>query len=340
MVATIKDVAQRAGVSIGTVSNVLANSRSVNSQLRARVEEAIRELQYQPNHTARSLASRSTKTIGVVITDITNPFFPLLVRGAEAVAMQHGYTLTIQNTDDRLDRETDCISMLRSRGVDGMLLVCAPNLTGDVQHLHAAREAGLRIVCLDRVPAGFDCDAVVADNEKGASLCIRHLHLLGHRHIGAVLGPQGLQNSAERTSGYRKALRECGLEWDARLEREGDFRLEAGYLLTKDLLLSAHPPTAIFAANCMMGLGALKAIQSCGLSCPQHVSLTVYDDYPGADIFRPTLTVVAQPAYEIGRLGTERLIARLQGTEASPASCVQILAPDLIVRESTALPRA
>lgn len=338
MIARIRDVALRAGVSIGTVSNVLANSPKVNPELRGRVEQAIRELQYEPNHAARSLATRSSKSIGVVISDITNPFFPLLVRGVEDVALRHGYTLTVQNTDDRLEREKSSLAVLRARGSDGVLLVCAPNVEADVQHLCSLREAGVKLVCLDRVPAGFDCDAVVADNEKGARQCVRHLHLLGHRHIAAILGPSGLQNSADRTRGYREALRECGLAWDSRLEREGDFRLEGGYRLAKDLLLSETPPTAIFAANCMMGLGVLKAIQACGLSCPQHVSLAVYDDYPGADIFRPTLTVVAQPAYDIGRRGTEMLISRLSGGAVGPP-WLEILPPELIVRESTAPPR-
>ena len=217
--------------------------------------------------------------------------------------------------------------------------MCAPNLTGDVQHLHAAAEAGLQIVCLDRLPSGFACDAVIADNSKGARLCVRHLHLLGQRHIAAVLGPPGLQNSEQRTKGYREALKKCGIPWDPKLERQGDFRLEAGHRLAKDLLLSEFPPTAIFAANCMMGLGVLKAIQGCGLSCSQHISLTVYDDYPGADIFRPTLTVVAQPAYQMGRRGMEMLISRLMGAKAIVDPSVEILFPELIVRESTGMPR-
>lgn len=343
--ATIRDVASKAMVSVGTVSNVLSNSPSVSAALRERVERAIRELDYHPSHIARSLASRSTKTIGIVITDITNPFFPLVVRGAEDSALRHGFTLSVFNTDNQLDRERNCISVLRSREADGVLLVSSPNPAGQIEHLEDARREGLAIVCLDRIPRGFACDAVLANHEKGARLIVRHLHLMGHRRIGAILGPPGLQNSSDRTVGYRAALKECGLELDAEMERQGNFRIDSGHRLAKDLLLSSSPPTAIFAANGMMGLGALKTIQELGLLCPQHVSLAVFDDYPGAEIFRPSLTVIAQPAYEMGYRGTELLIERIGRQSAKEGGSkmeprVEILEPELVVRESTGAPRS
>lgn len=343
--ATIRHVAARANVSVGTVSNVLSKSPSVSPELRERVERAIRELDYHPSHIARSLASRSTKTIGIVITDITNPFFPLVVRGAEDAALHHGFTLSIFNTDNQLDRERNCISVLRSREADGVLLVSSPNPRGSIEHLVDARKDGLVMVCLDRIPPGLHCDAVLVNHEKGARLLVRHLHLMGHRRIGAILGPPGLQNSSDRAVGYRAALRECGLEHGPELERQGNFRIDSGHRLAKDLLLSAYPPTAIFAANGMMGLGALKTIQELGLRCPEHVSLAVFDDYPGAEIFRPGLTVIAQPAYDMGFRGTEILIERIaaNASKNGPAAeepRVEILEPELVVRESTGPPRA
>lgn len=342
--ATIRDVAARAMVSVGTVSNVLSNSPSVSADLRERVQRAIRELDYHPSHIARSLVSRSTKTIGVVITDITNPFFPLVVRGAEDAALGHGFTLSIFNTDNQLDRERNCISVLRSREADGVLLVASPNPKGQIEHLEDARRERLAIVCLDRIPPGFACDAVLVNHEKGARLIVRHLHLMGHRRIGAILGPSGLQNSTDRTRGYRAALEECGLTVDPELERQGNFRVDSGQRLAKDLLLSARPPTAIFAANGMMGLGTLKTIQQLGLNCPQHVSLAVFDDYPGAEIFRPSLTVIAQPAYEMGYRGTELLIERISergGKDEANGDKprLEVLEPELVVRESTGAPR-
>lgn len=342
--ATIRDVALRAFVSVGTVSNVLRKSPTVSAELRERVERAIRELDYHPSHIARSLASRMTKTIGIVITDITNPFFPLVVRGAEDAALNWGFTLSIFNTDNCLDRERSCLSVLRSREADGVLLVSSPNPAGAIDHLEDARKGGLTMVCLDRIPPGMKCDAVLANHEKGARLAVRHLHLMGHRRIGAILGPPGLQNSIDRSTGYHEALKECGLEVHRELERQGNFRFESGHRLAKDLLLLPMPATAIFAANGMMGLGALKSIQELGLRCPEHVSLVVFDDYPGADIFRPTLTVISQPAYEMGYRGTEMLIERIseQGTRDGnlpDTPRVEVLEPELIVRESTGPPR-
>lgn len=213
-----------------------------------------------------------------------------------------------------------------------------------MEHLEDARKEGLAIVCLDRTLPGFKCDAVLTDHEKGARLIVRHLHLMGHRRIGAILGPPGLQNSVDRTAGFRAALRECGLKADPGLERQGNFRIESGYRLAKDLLLSANPPTAIFAANGMMGLGALKSVQDLGLKCPEHVSLAVFDDYPGAEIFRPSLTVIAQTAYEMGYHGTEILIERIaqeaaKDGKSNQKSRIDVLEPELIVRESTGVPR-
>lgn len=197
-------MAAKAGVSIGTVSNVLLNSPTVNAEMRARVDKAIGALDYHPNHVARSLASRNTQTLRMVITDITNPFFPLLVKGAESRALELGDLLSVFSTDNSSERERTCISLLRSRRTAGVLLVAAPNAEGGISHLTDAQEAGLAMLCLDRIPNGIRCDAVIADNEKGAWICVRHLHVPGHQRIAAILGPDGLQNSTQRTAGYRQ----------------------------------------------------------------------------------------------------------------------------------------
>jgi LacI family transcriptional regulator len=337
--ATIKDVALRAGVSIGTVSNVLAGSPTVTAELRQRVQDAIQALDYHPSHVARSLASRNTFTLGMVVTDITNPFFPLLIKGAESRALELGYILSVFNTDNSVERERQCLTVLRTRRADGVLLVSAPNAAGEIRHLTDAQDAGLTLLCVDRLPGNLKCDAVLVDNAKGAQVCVRHLNVMGHRRIAAILGPDGLLNAEQRSAGFRQALRECGLKADASLERQGDFRVESGHRLAKDLILSQSPPTAIFAANGMMGLGALKAIQELGLSCPEHMSLAVFDDYPGADVFRPSLTVISQPVYEMGRRATEILVERITGQRKSSRPYVEILEPELLVRESTGPPR-
>jgi LacI family transcriptional regulator len=331
---TIRDVAQRARVSVGTVSNVLAGSGTVRTELRLRVEEAMRALDYQPNEIARSLKTRQTKTLGTVVSDLTNPFFPQLIRGAEDMALEHGYLLFTLNSDDRADRERRALDLLRARKVDGILLVLAPDSRAPAE-LAAAGSAAAPVVFLDRVPAGMAADSVSTDNRKGARMCLHHLCARGHRRIGFLSGWQGLQTAQDRLQGYLDVLRETGLEIDPALIRHGDFRVEASYRLAKELLLESRPPTAIFAANGLTGLGALKAIHELGLRCPQDVSLAVFDDVPYCDVIQPRLTVVAQPAYEMGRRGAELLIARIEG-KAGGAEPVRIeLAPELIVREST-----
>jgi LacI family transcriptional regulator len=270
-----------------------------------------------------------------VISDITNPFFPLAVRGVEAAALQRGYLLTIFNTDDQVDREQQVFSLLRMRGVDGVLAVVAPNPAGKMEHLQELVKREIPLVCLDRVPSGLRVDAVVVDNLKGAAICVRHLISMGHQRIGVISGPSGLQTARDRLKGYKQALREAGIAFDPSLVREGDFRMDSGYRLAKDLLLIHSRPTALFAANGMMGLGTLKAVQEMALRCPEDVALAIFDDIPGADVFRPRLTAVAQPAYELGYKAAELLIQRVTGELRSKEPIVVTLEPELKVREST-----
>jgi LacI family transcriptional regulator len=332
--ATIKEVAQRGRVSVGTVSNVLAGAPRVNPALRERVLAAIRELDYHPNHVARSLKIRRTKMIGMVISDITNPFFPQVVRGAEDAALERGYLLLTVNTDDRVEREKQALSVLRTRRVDGILLVVAP-FKGDIFHIKAVLSDGIPIVCLDRVHKQLPVDSVSTNHMKGAQVCVRHLVSMGHRRIAVITGSKGLQTAEDRLEGYKQALREAKLKIDPELIREGDFRLDTGYRLTKDLLLGRLRPTALFVSNGMMALGALKALEEMKLHCPKDIALAVFDDLPFADALQPHLTAVSQPAYEIGHQGAELLIRRIEGAETSKHRIQICLDPELKIREST-----
>ena len=339
--ATIKDVARRAGVSVGTVSNVMSGAAAVKGPRRERVEQAIKDLDFHPSHAARSLKSRRTHTLGMVISDITNPFFPLLVRGAEDAALKRGYLLNIFNTDDHVEREQSIFAVLRARSVDGILAVVAPS-TGPPAHLRETIGAGIPLVCLDRIPPALSVDSVVIDNVRGAVICIRHLISMGHRTIGIVSGSARLQIAQDRVSGYRQGLSEAGIPFDPALVREGDFRVESGYRLAKDLCLSSPRPTALFIANGTMGMGAIQAVQEIGLRCPDDVAVVVFDDVPGSDLFRPRLTVVSQPAYQIGFQGAELLIRRIKGEITSKTPVSIVLQGELKVRESSngARPRA
>lgn len=314
---------------------MLCGVSSVRAELRERVESAIRKLDYHPNHLARSLKSRQTKTLGIVISDITNPFFPLVVRGAEDAASARGYFLITFNTDDRIERERQVLSLLRSRRVDGVLLVVAPNK--DASHIERLIDDGIPIVCLDRIPDSKKTfDSVCVDNVKGAQMCVQHLIMRGHTRIAIITGSLALQTARERLKGYEVALLEAGLEIDRDLALEGDFRQESGLRLGKDILLRHRRPTAVFVSNGMMTMGVLEALEEMGLSCPNDVALATFDDLPIAKVFRPHLTSVSQPSYEIGYQGANLLLRRVSSELSSQGPVTIRLEPELKIRESTA----
>ena len=329
--ATIKDVARKAKVSVGTVSNVLGGTVPVSPAVRERVLRVIARLDYHPDHFARSLKTGQSHMLGMVISDITNPFFPQLTRGAEDAAIKHNYLLVTFNTDDQLERERRVLSVLRTRRTDGVLLVVAPN-AGQAEHIEKIIASGIPIVCLDRVQE-LGVSSIAVDNVAGAGMCVRHLISIGHRRIGILTGNLHLQNAVERLQGYQNALREAQIPIDSDLILEGDFRVGSGYLLTKQIWLGGKKPTALFVSNCMMGLGALKALRELGVSCPDDVALAVFDELPGNGSFYPEVTTVVQPAYEIGYKGAEILIDQIESGDREP---VEIrLQPELRIREST-----
>lgn len=331
---TLREIADRAGVSVGTVSNVINGTAAVSAERRERVLAAIRELDYQPNHVARSLKLKKTRMLGMVISDITNPFFPQLVRGAEDAALKNSYLLITFNTDDNVEREKRVLSVLRQRRVDGVLLVVAPN-AGDDGHIRGILDSGMPIVCLDRLPAGIEVDSVSVDNVAGARDCVRHLISMGHRRIAILTGPKAVQTAAERLQGYQEALIQAGIAADPGLVLEGDFRSESGYRLGRALLAGSDRPTAVFVCNNMMALGLLRALAELGLNCPRDVAVASFDDFPLAEALQPRMTAVAQPAYSIGYRGAELLIARIEGRPAEPRPSRIRLATQLLVRESS-----
>jgi LacI family transcriptional regulator len=329
--ATIKEVARRAKVSVGTVSNVLSGAVPVSSELRERVLAVVRELDYHPNHVARSLKIRQTKMLGMVVSDITNPFFPLLVRGAEDAAWSHHYILITLNSDDQLDRERQVLAALRTRRVDGILLVLA-STEGGTEHIQGAIDAGIPIVCLDRKPKALPLDSVTVDNVEGARECVKHLINAGNRRIAILTGPQHVAVARERLEGYRQALTEAGLPFDESLVRDGGFRLESGYAAAMKILAEQHP-AAFFCSNAMMAAGLLRAVNERGLRCPDDVAVATFDDPQFAEAIRPRLTAMAQPAYDLGYQGAELLLKRIQDPSRERTSIV--LKTELRIRESS-----
>jgi LacI family transcriptional regulator len=336
--ATIKEVARRARVSVGTVSNVMRSSTTVSPKLRERVLSAIRDLSYHPDHVARSLKLRQTMMLGLIISDITNPFFSQLVRGAEDAALEHNYLLLTFNTDDKPEREKHVLSVLRSRRVDGILLVVAPDEHGYL-HITQILEWGIPIVCLDRVPPRIKVDSVTVDNVKASQDCVRHLIEKGHRRIGIITGSLSLPNARQRLRGYEKALIEGHIGVDRGLVWQANFRAEGGYQAAKELLANPNRPSALFVSNAMMALGVLKAVEELGVRCPEELALAVFDDIPLGELLRPPLTCVAQPAYLMGYRGAELLIQRLAAKTAKKeaSKCLAVRLPtELKIRESSA----
>ncbi len=330
--ATIVEVAKRAKVSIGTVSNVLRGTARVSAELRTRVDIAVKELDYHPNEIARSLKVNQTYMLGMVLPDITNPFFPEIIRGAEDQALQRGYLLVTANTDEQSEREQRVVAMLRSRRVDGILLTCARG--SDTSHILGVIESGIPIVCLDRTVPGVSLDCVLLDNVRGANECVRYLVRVGYRSIAIITGSLGLQTARERLRGYHTALKESGLPVSRELIFEGDFRRESGYRLGKEILLKRNRPSAIFVCNGVMTLGVLQAFEEMDVHCPQDIALATFDDLVGDRSFHPRLTAVVQPGYEMGAQGATLLMNRIEGkTTGKPF--VTRLAPTFIAREST-----
>jgi LacI family transcriptional regulator len=333
---TIIEVAERARVSIATVSNVIRGTRRVSPALEERVRAAIRDLDYYPNEIARSLKVKQTRMLGMIIPDITNPFFPEIIRGAEDTAFERGYFLVAANTDEQIGRERRIISALRSYRVGGILLASAPGK--DISHIRSTMQAGISIVCLDRAVSGVKTDAVLLDNVRGGRECVRHLIQRGHSRIAIITGSLTLQTGRERLRGYEDALNEAGIKLDRRLIFEGDFRDESGYRLGKELLSRRVRPSAIFVCNGVMTLGVLKAFEEMGVQCPDDIALATFDDLVLDRSFHPHLTAVVQPSYEIGSRAATILMDRIEGKLTNDPFVVRIV-PTLIIRESTRAPK-
>jgi LacI family transcriptional regulator len=327
--ASIYDVARESGVSAFTVSAVINNKSHVSKKLRERVEAAIQKLNYRPNLLARSLAKRKTHTIGMIVPDIVNPFFPMVVRGAEDAAQKNGYNLLLCNSDDNLEKEESALEVLLSKRVDGILLTKAVKDFGpSLQQM--IKEVNIPIVLVMRTSPKVSQDAVITDDYQGAYEAVSHLARSGRRRIGLMGGPLKVSNGKARWEGFKDALAASGLTYDPELVIEGDYRIESGY--RGGHLLLSHRPDGIYVANFLMTVGLLKAAEEMGLRCPEDFGLVSFDDYPWLGIFRPKLTTVELPKYQLGYQAAELLLERIAGNRGK--GVVRKLMPELRVRES------
>ncbi|ADU39400.1 LacI family transcriptional regulator [Variovorax boronicumulans] len=330
--ATIKDVALRAGVSVTTVSHVVNDTRHVSAKGRERVELAIRELGYVPNAMARSLKSNTTSTLGMLIPNSSNPYFAEIVRIVEDRCFGAGYTLVLCNTDDEPRRQSVYLQVLAERRIDGLIVVS----TGDDDSL-VTQLQGLRIptVLVDREIADPSCDLVETAHMQGGLLAVRHLLSLGHKRIACLGGPEGLTPSEQRIEGWRMALAEAGTtpNADALLWR-GAFTSQSGYEAMHAILRTEHPPSAVFVCNDLMAIGALRAAHESGVHVPDELSIVGFDDIELSAYTSPPLTTVAQPKERIGALAVDMLLERVSGKRRDARKVV--LQPELRVRASTA----
>lgn len=334
---TIVEVAKRAKVSTATVSNVIRGTRKVSEDRAARVRAAIRELNYFPNEIARSLKVRQTRMLAMVLPDITNPFFPEIIRGAEDSAFARGYFLLTANTDEQPGRERRIVAALRSYRVDGILLATSQGSQDqDTSHIAAMVDAGVSVVCLDRAVPNVATDAVLLDNIGGARECVRHLIKQGHRRIAIITGAMHLQTGYERLQGYKLALEDAGIPYNAKLVMEGDFRLESGKRLGEQLLHQQTKPTAIFVCNGVMALGVLHAFEEAQLHCPKDIALATFDDISVDHGLHAHITAVVQPSYEMGSRAATILMDRIEGRLGDDWSVVRVT-PKLVLRDSTSL---
>ena len=333
VLATIQDVAKKAGVAPITVSRVINNSGYVSKGVRESVLEAIAALGYVPNTLARSLRSRQTNTLALVLTDITNPFFTTVARGVEDAASDAGFMVIVCNTDECEDEEQKYLRMLLEKRVDGILLV--PVRQG-VESIRTIQAQGASVVVLDRRAPQGSADVVRCDSEDGAFQLGRLLVSLGHRRVAILSGPEGVSTTDDRVAGCRRALAEDGVQRDLAVYH-GGFTQDSGCDMTYRALTAVPRPTALFASNNFIGIGALKALRDLGLRSPDDVAIVGFDDLPPALVTFPFLTVASQPAYEMGRQAVELLLERLRGN--APEAFQEIVLPtELIIRQSSGDP--
>lgn len=328
--ATISQVAARAGVSPTTVSHVINETRFVSSEVRLRVQQAMDDLGYQPNALARSLRRGVTHTLGLILPDSSNPFFAEVAQNLEVEAFDQGYNVILCNAEGSPSKESLYLEVLQKRQVDGLILL----ITGeDSGSLSQALRPAVPIVMLDRDLPTADADVVLADNRLGAVLATTHLLQLGHRRIGCISGPSHITPSARRVSGYIDALAEAGIPFDEALVVRGDFHPESGRAGVRALLDRPDRPTAIFACNDLMAIGAVRGACEQGLSVPADLSIVGFDDIQLASYITPSLTTVVQPKAEMARAAIRLLMERM--AERGLPVRRQVLSPTLVVRESS-----
>lgn len=328
--ATIRDVARRARVSVATAARALGGYGYVSAKTRAKVLRVARALDYHPDAIARSMIKGRTHTLAAIVSDNTNPFFAAVVRGIEDVVLAAGYALMLCNTDEDPEKESMYLRTIRQKRVDGLILSPTGGPAAPFRRLLAS---GTPIVQVDRRLEALETDAVLIDNRAGVRAAIEHLIRLGHRRIGIISGPRRVSTGRERLDAYLDTLRAAGIGIDDELMLEGTFKERSGYELVGRFLRLRRRPGAIFVANNLMTIGALLGLKEAGVRIPEEMAVVGFDDMNWAPILTPPLTTVAQPGYALGGAAAQLLMQRLTSQRTGQPQTV-VFQPRLVVRES------
>ncbi|EJL8258191.1 TPA: substrate-binding domain-containing protein [Vibrio cholerae] len=328
--ATMKDIARLAGVSTSTVSHVINKSRFVSDEIAERVNNAAQQLNYAPSALARSLKMNRTKTIGMLVTTSTNPFFGEVVKGVERSCYHKGYNLILCNTEGDNQRMKASINTLLQKRVDGLLLMCS-TLEGERLDVFD-RYPDIPVVVMDWGPILFASDKIQDNSLQGGYMAAKHLIECGHKEIGCITGPLIRHQAQMRYEGYKRALAEAGIAMNPDWIVESDFECEGGYQAFEKLYERGKLPSALFVSNDMMAMGVIQAASQRGLRVPDDLSLIGYDDVHIAKFMTPALTTIHQPKYRLGKAAVDTLLYRLENPDTT-AQVVQ-LEPTLVVRNS------
>ncbi|MFD2176827.1 HTH-type transcriptional repressor PurR [Veronia pacifica] len=329
--ATIKDVARMAGVSTTTVSHVINKTRFVAESTTKKVWNAVDELNYAPSAVARSLKCNTTRTIGMLVTKSTNPFFAEVVHGVEEYCYNEGYTLILCNTEGNLTKQRDYLRMLAEKRVDGLLVMCS-DLTDELMGL-LEKKKPLPMVVMDwGTEHVSEADCIQDNAEMGGYLATKHLVENGHKHIGCISGQMDKLTCSERLNGFRKALEEADIEVNPEWLVEADFECDAAVDAAKQILSLSERPTALFCFNDIMALATISTLQEAGVRVPEDISVIGYDNIDLAGFFSPPLTTVHQPKKRLGKTAIKLLLNRIADKENEQQ--IFEMHPELVVRQS------
>ncbi|MCP3763669.1 LacI family transcriptional regulator [Domibacillus sp. A3M-37] len=324
----MSDVAKKANVSPATVSRVLRQPDLVNKKTREKVLKVVSELNYKPHMIASQFRTQETKTILVIVPDITRPFFSEVLRGIEHMALKHGYQVILGDTENNIEREKEYVELMYKKQADGVLLLTARMDSKSLKELSASFPMVLACEYVDEL----DIPTVSIDNISGARKLTEHLINVGHKKVAYISGPMNVILSRDRLRGFQQAMAQYDLPVDPSYIQEGDYEIESGYNQMVKLLALEDPPTAVFVFNDEMALGTIKAVQDHGLKVPEDIAVVGFDNLKMATIFSPRMTTIDQPKYEIGQRATNMLLTLMKGGSLEKKKIV--LKDELIIRES------